>query len=163
MMPCKIRSVIFSLVFQVSSFNSWFLVSGSSWCCSSSWSKTKRKGCLQSTRLRGYTRKRRGFNVSSSHSWYSRPVRQQASLISNIFSKSIRRQAVCPRCQGFFDGQRELSMHRCNWRSQLSRTSSTSPIRGQSYNAWRSRHDLFLTSLLPSTETFRRVFTRFSL
>jgi hypothetical protein len=44
------------------------LVSGSSWCCPSSWSKTKRKGCLQSTWLPGYTRKRRGFNVSPSHS-----------------------------------------------------------------------------------------------
>lgn len=44
------------------------LVSGGSWCCPSSWSKTKRKGCLQSTWLSGYTRKRRGFNVSPSHS-----------------------------------------------------------------------------------------------
>jgi len=47
------------------------------------------------------------------------------------------RQAACPRCQGC-DGQQESRMHKCYWRSRLSRTR-------------------------PLRETFRRVFTRFSL
>lgn len=45
------------------------------------------------------------------------------------------RQVVCPRCQGSYDGQRELRMHKCSGRS-----SRTRPLR----------------------ETLRRVFIKFS-
>ena len=58
----------FSLMVQIEYEPWFFIVSGSSWCCPSSWSKTKRQGSLQSTWLSGYTRQRRGFNVSPSYS-----------------------------------------------------------------------------------------------